>query len=404
MKKVLYISYFAPYDKVDHAGGKVHNFYVKKMQQEPELDITLLTMCYQREVEKLDLEQYGIDHRLVVLDKNPIQKLWRMFYSGFSYFNPWDAYNGVLLNYERHCLKKMIRQYATKHAAPDMIILQWTQIILLMPYIRKWYPTVPIVAIEEDVLFLNFYRRIGLSQDRLHRQIAQYQYNNMKTKELQALQAAQLVVTNNPKDGRLLLENQIDKNRLFVSSVYFENYGQIVRKPKAKELLFYGAMHREENHRSVMWLIEEVMPLLPKEYHLTVVGARPYRELLDAQNERITVTGFVEQVTPYFEECLCLVAPLVLGAGIKVKVLEAMSAAIPVLTNEIGIEGIGAEDGKEYYHCVSAKDYAKCIVELGENPQLVTSMGKAAKQYVREHFDLERKYQELLVRMQQLDS
>ena len=404
MKKVLYISYFAPYDKVDHAGGKVHNFYVKKMQQEPELDITLLTMCYQREVEKLDLAQYGITHQLVVLDKNPVQKLWRMFYSGFSYFNPWDTYNGVLLNYERHCLKKMIKQYAAKHTTPDIIILQWTQIILLMPYIRILYPSVPIVAIEEDVLFLNFYRRIGLAKGKLQEQIAQYQYHNMKTKELHALQAAQLVVTNNPKDGRLLLENQIEQKKLFVSSVYFENYGQIVRRPEAHELLFYGAMHREENHRSVMWLIEEVMPLLPAEYHLTVVGARPYKELLDAQNERVTVTGFVEEVTPYFEKCLCLVAPLVLGAGIKVKVLEAMSAAIPVLTNEIGIEGIGAEDGKEYYHCVSAKDYAERIVELGENVQLAMSMGNAAKQYIREHFDLELKYQELLVRMQQLDS
>lgn len=402
MKKVLYISYFAPYDKVDHAGGKVHNFYVKKMQQEPELDITLLTMCYQREVEKLDLEQYGIAHQLVVLDKNPVQKLWRKFYSGFSYFNPWDSYSGVLLNYERHCLKKMIKQYAAKHTTPDIIILQWTQIILLMPYIRTLYPSVPIVAIEEDVLFLNFYRQIGLAENFLRKQIAQYRYRNMRAKELQALADAQLVVTNNPKDGKLLLENQIAPAKLFVSSVYFENYGKIDRKPAGKELLFYGAMYRDENHKSAVWLIDEVLARLPDEYHLTVVGGRPRRELLDRVGERVTVTGFVEDVVPYFERCLCLTAPLVLGAGIKVKVLEAMSAAVPVLTNDIGIEGIEAQDGRDYFHCDQAGEYVDKIIALGEDAELVRQIGQNGRRYVEEHFDLEAKYQELLARMEQL--
>lgn len=402
MKKVLYISYFAPYDTVDHAGGKVHNFYVKKMQREKELDVTLLTMCYKREVSKLDLERYGIDYRLVVLDQNRRQKLWRKFYSGFSYFNPWDSYSGVLLNYERHCLKKMIREYADKNVTPDLIVLQWTQIVLLLPYIRTLYPKVPVVAIEEDVLFLNFYRQIGLAENFLRKQIAQYRYRNMKAKELQALADAQLVVANNPKDGKLLLENQIDPAKLFVSSVYFENYGKIDRKPAGKELLFYGAMYRDENHKSVMWLLDEVLPKLPKEYHLTVVGGRPRKELLDRADERVTVTGFVEDVVPYFERCLCLTAPLVLGAGIKVKVLEAMSAAIPVLTNDIGIEGIEAQDGRDYFHCDQAGEYVGKIIALGEDTELVRQIGQNGRRYVAEHFDLEAKYQELLARMEQL--
>ena len=78
-----------------------------------------------------------------------------MFISGFSYFNPWDYYSGILLNYERYRLKKMISDYAEKNEKPDLIILQWTQIVLLMPFIRRLYPDIPIVAIEEDVLFLN---------------------------------------------------------------------------------------------------------------------------------------------------------------------------------------------------------------------------------------------------------
>lgn len=402
MKKLLFISYYAPYDTVDHAGGKVHNFYVKKLQNENDFDVTLLTMCYQREVSKLDLREYGIQHEIVVLDHTRIQKLVRMFISGFSYFNPWDSYSGILLNYERYRLKKMIGHHAKRSDKPDLIILQWTQIILLMPFLRKLYPDVPIVAIEEDVLFLNFYRKIGLAKSAFQRRIAEYQYKNVRKKELAALEKAQLVVTNNPKDGKLLEENHIESNKIFVSSVYFENYNCVQRNCKWRDILFYGAMYRVENHISAKWFIEKVMPLLPKEFRFVVVGARPQKELLEMQSERVKILGFVEDISPYFSECICLAAPLLLGAGIKVKILEAMSAGVPVLTNEIGIEGIGAEPGKEYLHCVSEEEYADAVNWLYLNREQAEKVAKSGQNYVKNNFDLEKKYQLLLEQLKKL--
>ena len=399
MKKLLFISYYAPYDTVDHAGGKVHNFYVKKLQNENDFDVTLLTMCYQREVSKLDLREYGIQHEIVVLDHTRIQKLVRMFISGFSYFNPWDSYSGILLNYERYRLKKMIGHHAKRSDKPDLIILQWTQIILLMPFLRKLYPDVPIVAIEEDVLFLNFYRKIGLVKSAFQRRIAEYQYKNVRKKELTALEKAQLVVTNNQKDGKLLEENHIE---IFVSSVYFENYNCVQRNCKWRDILFYGAMYRVENHISAKWFIEKVMPLLPKEFRFVVVGARPQKELLEMQSERVKILGFVEDISPYFSECICLAAPLLLGAGIKVKILEAMSAGVPVLTNEIGIEGIGAEPGKEYLHCVSEEEYADAVNWLYLNRGQAEKVAKSGQNYVKNNFDLEKKYQLLLEQLKKL--
>ncbi|MDE6846686.1 MAG: glycosyltransferase family 4 protein, partial [Lachnospiraceae bacterium] len=309
MYKILYISYFAPYDKVDHAGGKVHNFYIKKLQKEPKCDVTLLTMCYQRECEKLDLEEYGIKHRLVVLDRTMPQKYIRMFFSGFSYFNPWDKYGKILLNYERYRLKKMIRQYAREGEKPDLIVLQWTQIILLMPFVRKLYPDTPVTAIEEDVIFLNFFRRIGLAKSRWQKYIADFQYRNVRQKELAALEEAEQVVVNNFKDSGLLVENGIEKAKIFTSSVYFENYSCVNRDHNSthttektgeyRDILYYGAMHREENHISAVWFIENVMPHLPGNYRFVIVGARPGKELLALQNDRIKVAGFVEKIEPY---------------------------------------------------------------------------------------------------------
>ena len=396
MNKLLYISYFAPYDKVDHAGGKVHNFYVKKLQKEKDYDVTLLTMCYKRELENLDLKQYGIKHRLVVLDKTVFSKYMRMLVSGFSYYNPWDKYGKILLNFERFHLKQMIKRYAKKEEQPDIIILQWTQIILLMPFIKKLYPNAKIIAIEEDVIFLNFFRRMDLAKNSIQRYFAKYQYCNMQKRELRALQNADQVVVNNFKDAKLLQENGIEEKKIFTSSVYFENYHCVKRKEIKKDILFYGAMHRRENHISAMWFVKNVLPYLPEEFCFVIVGARPQSELLALQSDRVKVMGFVEDIAPYFASCFCLAAPLLLGAGIKVKILEAMSAGVPVLTNTIGIEGIGCKDRQEYWHCETAKEYMETIQWMESNIQETEKVAENGRKYIADHFNLESRYEALL--------
>ncbi len=399
MNKLLYISYFAPYDTVDHAGGKVHNFYIKRLQKEKEYDVTLLTMCYKRELDKLDLADYGINHHLVVLDNTLLQKYLRMFISGFSYFNPFDKYGKILLNYERFRLKRMIWQYARKNEKPNLIILQWTQIVLLMPFIKKIYPNAKIVAIEEDVIFLNFMRRIDLAKNNVGKFLARKQYANMRKRELGALKEANLIVVNNFKDADLLKKNGIEEKRIFTSTVYFENYSCVKRENIQKEILFYGAMHRMENHISAMWFIKNVLPKLSEEYCFVVVGARPMKELLALQSERVRVMGFVDDIVPYFSRCYCMVAPLRLGAGIKVKVLETMSAGVPVVTNTIGIEGIGCCPGREYFHCETIQEYIEMIRWMEHNELEKEIIAQNGKKYVLEHFDLEKRYQYLLQEM-----
>lgn len=117
-----------------------------------------------------------------------------------------------------------------------------------------------------------------------------------------------------------------------------------------RSVLFFGAMARPENYLSAIWYIENVMPRIQDlKLKFVVLGSNPAEVFEKYINDEVIVTGFVEDVTPYFEKSLCLVAPLVLGAGIKVKILEAMSAGIPILTNAIGIEGISATTQKNMF-------------------------------------------------------
>lgn len=387
--EVLFISMYAPYDTVPHAGGKVHNFYVKELQKREHVHQKLISMCYQKEVKLLDLDEYGIDNDIVVLDKNLGEKYFRKIVGFFSYASVFDKYGNTLPTYERYQLKRKIKKYKVNNGEPDIIILQWTQIIFLISYIKRLFPNAMIVGIEEDVLFLNFYRRIDLQNRILKRMLARYQYKKVKELELNSLRQTDLVVTNNFKDSNLLIENGIEKEKIYTSAVYFTDYSNVKNSPKGKDILFYGAMNRPENYLSVKWFVDNVFNhLKDTEIRFFIVGGNPPKEIKELQSDRIIVTGFVDSVAPYFENCMCMVAPLVLGAGIKVKVLEAMSAGIPVLTNDIGIEGIKAISGIHYFHCKESKEYIEVIQNLSSKEYSSSKMKDESKKFIKENYDI----------------
>ena len=83
---------------------------------------------------------------------------------------------------------------------------------------------------------------------------------------------------------------------------------------------------------SALWFIDNVLPLLSDiDIRFVVLGSNPTEELKAKESARVHVTGFVDAVEPYFEKSMCLVAPLVLGAGIKVKVNADGYEVLPVI-------------------------------------------------------------------------
>lgn len=162
-------------------------------------------------------------------------------------------------------------------------------------------------------------------------------------------------------------------------------------------------MARLENYLSAIWFMDNVMPLLEDmDIRFVVLGSNPPAELKKYESERVHITGFVDSITPFFENSVCLVAPLVLGAGIKVKILEALSSGIPVLTNDIGIEGIAAEHGKEYIHCNTPLDYERAIRKVFSDATVGDELAKNAKRFIEKNYSIEKSladYKERLLRI-----
>jgi len=211
-----------------------------------------------------------------------------------------------------------------------------------------------------------------------------FQFINIRNREIYSLNKYDLVLVHNKKDVQLLKETHWLTSNILPIVAYFH---QSVKKyeRKNKNIIYYGALSRTENIESVKWFINNVMPKL-KDLDITflVIGGGLTDELKKYESSKIHFTGYVDTIDDYFSVAMCFVAPIIMGAGIKVKVLEALYSGITVLTNDVGIEGIPAKNNIDYYHCESASEYEKTIKEIyyGKKPLI------NAQKFINENFDL----------------
>lgn len=394
-KKLLWVSYLAPYDTVPHAGGKTHNFYVKGIQKIGDFDIHLITFAKTSELAKIDLSDYGIDYDLITHHYRGISHLFWASLKKLQFFNILDPNGGFVAPYVAYQLKKHLRKLKKSGYIPDIIILEWTQIGLYEKYIRRLFPNIPTLIIEVDVSFLSLWRKYEAENRILIKYLKKSAFNRLRSRELECLIDADTVIVNNRKDLILLQENGIFENVIELPP-YFQSFLNCKYTGRLKDIVFYGAMSRPENWRSAIWFIENVWPMLDtSELRFVIVGSNPPAELLKYSSDHIILTGFVEDISPYFQNSLCFVAPLVLGAGIKVKIIEAMSAGIPVLTNHIGIEGINAVNGEHYFHCEKPQEYVDIIQKLISGEINKEKVSNAAKEFIKEEYHYDKSLLEL---------
>lgn len=369
MSKILWISLNAAYDSVAHAGGKTENYYQKGLKQFND-DLRVLSFALESERSKMDLDKYNIDNEIKYYPDNG-SRIAKML----------DIYKYT---------KKAIKRYKKDGYEPEIIILQWTQMAFLIRYIKKYYPNAKYIVVEEDVTFLSYKRFTDYQSNILKKLMYRVIYKTVKCLELDAIRQSDKTICSNKKDVNLLLNEGISGDKATNWIPYFQDLSGTEYEGTENNILFYGAMGRPENHISAIWFIEKVLPLL-KDYPVKflIIGGGAKVELKALENEQIKVLGYVEDLEPYFSKALCLAAPLQLGAGIKVKVLECMSAGLPVVTNEIGIEGIYAEDGKEYLHSETPEEFAKAIKELFSGEKSRKEISDAGRSFLNREFNLE---------------
>jgi glycosyltransferase involved in cell wall biosynthesis len=156
-------------------------------------------------------------------------------------------------------------------------------------------------------------------------------------------------------------------------------------------ILFTGGLAYAPNAEGLRWFVLEVLPelrkLLPR-FRLVVVGkgAGPALRSLAVPGE-IEFAGWVEDVREKLAEADLSIAPLRVGGGTRIKILESMAAGVPVVATRIGAEGIEAVDGESILLADDPASTARAIAELARDPSRSKRIADRARSLVAERYD-----------------
>jgi glycosyltransferase involved in cell wall biosynthesis len=158
----------------------------------------------------------------------------------------------------------------------------------------------------------------------------------------------------------------------------------------APRLVFVGGMGWFPNREGVEWFLDAILPRVraPRaDVEFVLVGKSAGLRVPDSLQANVRLAGFVDDVGAWVDAADICVVPLRSGSGTRLKVLEAMAFAKPIVTTTIGAQGIDLEAGGEALFADSAEAFAAAILHLLAAPQEAARLGAAARAKAQARYD-----------------
>lgn len=140
------------------------------------------------------------------------------------------------------------------------------------------------------------------------------------------------------------------------------------------DMMYAGGGTWYPNRDAMTWFCREIFPLIADKVPdatMNVIGGQPPAEVVAASgaDARIKVHGFVPDVRPFMARSSVYVAPIRVGGGTRLKILDAFAAGKAVVSTAVGCEGIDCIDGEHIVIANTPGDIANRVVYLMQHPE-----------------------------------
>lgn len=176
--------------------------------------------------------------------------------------------------------------------------------------------------------------------------------------------------------------------RIFLPTAAQSKTQLVTFEDRQNEALFIGTLSWHPNEEGLTWYVKNVLPKTDPDLHHQVVGggANDKLQAILESFAGLSAHGYVDDIEPFYQTAKCLVAPLLSGSGIKIKIVNALARGLPVVTTPAGIEGF--PPGFEAAIAVAATPaaFAREVEILCRDRQAWQYASENAYSYVKTHF------------------
>ncbi|HUI54469.1 MAG TPA: glycosyltransferase [Bryobacteraceae bacterium] len=249
---------------------------------------------------------------------------------------------------------------------------------------------------EHDIYFQSVARGLGHLPGLTGEIRARVEYLRALRYELRALAQCDQVQVCTPENRDYLLSFKPSlKGRVREGLRAGIDTSRYAFRPDGREpdtMLFLGSFRHEPNRVGADWFVREVLPSIlarRENARLLIAGSDPPPAYTFADHAgRVDMLGFIDDVRQPLARYAVFVCPVLSGSGVRVKLLEAFAAGIPVVSTAIGAEGLARKDGDI---CALADDpagFADRVLQLLEDPEEAAAMARRARAEVEARWDM----------------
>ncbi|WP_290653993.1 glycosyltransferase [Idiomarina sp.] len=274
-------------------------------------------------------------------------------------------------------------------------ITRYTVAEKCLPQIKQMAPDLPVLFNNADLHFLRELRAAlnadaGLSDE--EKQRALEQAIDTRNRELKICQQADAVLCYNTTEHAVITSHILEADKLHVTPWVLQEKPKGPNMAAREGISFLGGYSHMPNIDAVEYIAEKVMPLLAKkrpDITLYVYGSNMPEAFEELEAENVKMVGFAEDLDDVFLQHRIFVAPLLSGAGIKGKVLEAMAYGTPTVLTEVAAEGTGLTHAVSTLIAQKPEEWVDAIIKLYDDETLWQQFADNSATLVKEKFSYE---------------
>lgn len=264
---------------------------------------------------------------------------------------------------------------------PTIVVMESIFLASYLPALKK-HKNIRIFIRTHNIEHDLWFQKSATSKNPFKKLLFTFLASRLKTEEITAFKEADELFPLTATDADAIKKMGVTTNSIVIpmplqpineSADYSKN-----------DLFFVGAMNWQPNIEAVATLKEEIFPSLKVQFPfltLKLAGSFSKKEALSNGIEHL---GYVTDLTQFFQTNGILVAPISSGSGVRVKLLEAMSHGVPIVTTEIG--GMGIPENNGLMIASSLEDFIGKIRNLIVSEELRQTTGEQAKAFVQQHY------------------
>ncbi len=213
--------------------------------------------------------------------------------------------------------------------------------------------------------------------------------NKIKQREFNLARISDAMIVVSPYERELMLSEDPNLKIYHMPHVHPVGTISVNGFQSRKNIMFIGGFVHPPNEDGVCWFANEILPIIAREIpdiKFYIIGSYPTKKVNSLASDNIIITGYVHDVSNYFETAKVFIAPMRYGAGVKGKIIHSMSYGLPTVTTTIGAEGLGLENDNNAFIADSPEEFAKRVIELYKDGETWNKISKNSFMWMKSNF------------------